>query len=464
MRIGIKHTKQGTPRPRIRYLAGVLVIIVSAIYPQSAAYAIATDDTTFYSLNNILVYSKNSACSAAGTVSGDGNIAKIYNYLVDKGLTAYQAGGILGNLGSEGGYSASRQEGGQPWPSGGYGIAQWTAGRRTILVNAIKKVDAQNKADETYKPLMDYYTEAYGGAVSKDSGYVAKGLPADISDRLLQVELDFLYQESTNRNVRTDIDTGATAKTEWESIKKATSITDATRIWYYNFERPRVQNETGVKQRAERGTQALKEIGVNDTSTTTTLSTASSSGCTLSANGDVATFQAFVKKYAWSSFKGHGYITPTKDYKDAITQGQKDKLHVGGVDSGGNTPGIDCNGYVTLLMHYSGWDTGFNYNGKGGATGSPTTKGTEWYWLENNWDKVNKTGHVTDTSQLRPGDVAMEVGHTWVFVGTIDGFDSTQSSASLHNRAPMASEPAEAKKATSSTTTWYRKKGTTPAI
>jgi len=69
----------------------------------------------------------------AGSVSGDTPEAKIWNFLIANGFTHEQAAGIMGNLQAESHFSSSVVEysGG-----GGYGIAQWTAGRRSLLEEA----------------------------------------------------------------------------------------------------------------------------------------------------------------------------------------------------------------------------------------------------------------------------------------------------------------------------------------
>ena len=110
--------------------------------------------------------------------------------------------------------------------------------------------------------------------------------------------------------------------------------------------------------------------------------------------------------------------------------------------------GADCGGFVTRLVTDSGWDPAYNHNGKGGPT--PTQKA----WLDDNWENLGK-GNVIDTGTLRPGDVAMLPGHTFIYVGDIPGFGSKIASASLCQRAPMAGSES----ITASNTTWYRKKG-----
>lgn len=82
------------------------------------------------------------ACAGSGPLlSGNDNIAKIYNYFIGKGLKDYQAAGILGNMHSESGYNPRRVQG-TPTPSGdsdtpppgaiGYGLAQFTPGTKIL--------------------------------------------------------------------------------------------------------------------------------------------------------------------------------------------------------------------------------------------------------------------------------------------------------------------------------------------
>ncbi len=73
---------------------------------------------------------------AAGHVSGDTPEARIWNFLIANGFTHEQAAGIMGNLQAESHFDSSIVEysGG-----GGYGIAQWTGGRRSLLEAAAER-------------------------------------------------------------------------------------------------------------------------------------------------------------------------------------------------------------------------------------------------------------------------------------------------------------------------------------
>lgn len=70
--------------------------------------------------------------TAGNPVEGDSTEAQIWNFLVGKGLSAMAAAAVMGTLKSESGLIPDRVEGG----SGiGYGLAQWSFGRRTALEN-----------------------------------------------------------------------------------------------------------------------------------------------------------------------------------------------------------------------------------------------------------------------------------------------------------------------------------------
>lgn len=143
--------------------------------------------------------------------------------------------------------------------------------------------------------------------------------------------------------------------------------------------------------------------------------------------------------YAWPDYRSRGTpeaLEMKPAYEEAVRRAQSEGRYVGGVDSDGNTPGIDCGGFVTTVMFDSGFDPTYNHN----ATGGPT--GTQLQWARDNWTKI---GEVQSTAELQPGDVAFEVnadgsnsGHTFMWVGEIPGFEYPIASSSLHHRAPMS--------------------------
>lgn len=130
----------------------------------------------------------------ASQTSGTDNRAEVWNYFADKGLTPPQIAGIMGNLQAESGFNpiAKYPSTTSPTPPGNaaWGLAQWTDGRQTNLVNFAR---SQGKDPAT-----------------------------------LRVQLDFLWNE-LETNVR-----GNTL----EKIRATNDIKEATRIFLVQFETP----------------------------------------------------------------------------------------------------------------------------------------------------------------------------------------------------------------------------------
>lgn len=163
--------------------------------------------------------------------------------------------------------------------------------------------------------------------------------------------------------------------------------------------------------------------------------------------GSVGALLETIKKYAWPDYRDFGSpgameLTPA--YAAAIKAAQGRGEYVGGYDR----PGVDCGGFVTRAMRDSGADP--EYNNKNGPTG------TQKAYLESS-PKYRK---VAPSEPLMPGDIAIKVGHTYFYVGKLDGFNGDSASASVQSsagsgdgRAPMAG-PND----TRSDYDWYRLK------
>lgn len=148
---------------------------------------------------------------AGGTLSGTDNAEKVWNYFISKSLSPEQAAGVMGNLQAESGFIPDNQENDKPFGTGGWGVAQWTAGRRVTLVNAV---------------------------LAAGLPYTNEQTPPDQVDALLAFELEYLYNESNARNSRSYPGTN-----EWEGLKRQATARDATYYWEYNFERPAVAGQ-----------------------------------------------------------------------------------------------------------------------------------------------------------------------------------------------------------------------------
>lgn len=125
----------------------------------------------------------------ATPLAGVDNAQKIFNFLIGKGLTKFQVAGIMGNIQAESGFNPNIEEK-TSRASKGFGLVQWTFGRRTALESAAR----------------------------------AAGVPA--SD--LSFQLNYMWQELT---------TSYKSKV-YEPLKSSTSLEQATYIWLERYEIP----------------------------------------------------------------------------------------------------------------------------------------------------------------------------------------------------------------------------------
>lgn len=427
-----------------RFMKRVFPLLIALVYTATMPLEAQALDTRFYYSNGIYLFDKDAATCIAGDValSGKDNREKIFNFLKAKGLNDEQAVGVVGNIKHESGYSPTRHEDSHSnFEMGGYGIAQWTFGRRATLKTHLNK---------TLLGIMPtYYNDRYGGAVTEADGFVPKDsltgnlMPLADNDAFLSAELQFLFEETSSRKITARTASVSTAKAgdnEWEALKKAKDVADATKIWLYNFEIPANIAQAAI-DRSAAAEKLLNELRSSGGSSGT-----ATGGCVDSSSGDVTALQATIKKYAWPTYHPPGYIKKMPDYDKAIKKAAASGGYIGG------SGGVDCGAFVTRVIVDSGWDP--EYNSKKGATAIQAK------WLEDNWESLGK-GPDIDPATLQAGDVAILPGHTFMFAGTnIEGFGTGTpgwkgvASASLGERSPMAG----IEKITGYTTTWYRKK------
>lgn len=191
-------------KQKVVQLSVIFVAIMSLFVPYGQVFAF---DESFYSSNGIQFYDPRSgACSGAGggttatILAGDTNQEKIWNYFAGKGLTAEQIAGVMGNIQAESGFDPGIEEIGN---SIGFGIVQWSFGRRTALEQAA----------------------AQKGVLASDLGF----------------QLDYLYDELNNRPINRD-EFKQFGSTEWEGISKQTTIEDALVFFHHEFEISHLMN------------------------------------------------------------------------------------------------------------------------------------------------------------------------------------------------------------------------------
>lgn len=128
--------------------------------------------------------------------------------------------------------------------------------------------------------------------------------------------------------------------------------------------------------------------------------------------------------YAWPDWHNALYITMKPTYETAITTAKSAGKYIGGI----KYPGVDCGGFVTRVMQDSGVDP--NYGGGGNTI-------YQQKYMDDHPELYEKL-NITDTSGLKPGDIAINNGHTYLYVGEVANFNEKVASASLDQRAPMA--------------------------
>ncbi len=128
------------------------------------------------------------------TLTGDGPEEQTWNFLTGKGLTAEQAAGVMGNLEAESGFDTNAIEFGN---NIGFGLAQWSFGRRTAL-------------------------EAAASAAGKQ--------PSDLA-----FQLEYLYEELNVRSIDRSEYRGI-GSSEWEGLTKQTTVDDALVFFHHEFE------------------------------------------------------------------------------------------------------------------------------------------------------------------------------------------------------------------------------------
>lgn len=346
-------------------------------------------------------------------ILGD-NVETALGYLMTVGsgqkLTLAQAAGIIGNLQQESGQNLD------PKASNGShtGIAQWDNANR------------------------------YGG----ENGVVgfAKYINGDPQD--ITVQLRFLAWELTLNNEwsgKTGGYGGALA-----AVQATSTPEEAAKAFEETFERSGGSALATRQQNAKALYDKYKDAASLQGSGPNTI-TGTTAACSNASNGS-GQLSEYVLKYAWPD-GSHG-VSMKPEYASAINTAQSEGRYVG------SPAGIDCGGFVTTLMYDSGFDTTYNGNAKGGNTTYQQN------WAESNWQRLGSAGGTYEPDgssftedKLQPGDVAFSPGHTWVYVGTIGGFQSKYASASQGEASQGGKAPSAAGEGFSyNGAVWYRSK------
>ncbi|MDN5275196.1 MAG: hypothetical protein JWP06_1097 [Candidatus Saccharibacteria bacterium] len=455
-------TKKIRPYRVITAFFLALVLTLGFVVDNTKVFAIP--DVQYYGGNDILYFDPDAvdcASDGSGSASLRGNTVteKIWSYLVDKGLSPEQAAGVMGNMDAESGYVVTRRQGSgdllnSNFTNNAWGLAQWDGGRRYSSPSS----GILGKLKSKHPELMKYTAVEYGGTDGN------KKVPATDLDTILLFELDYLYQESTNRRV-TASGFGKAAN-EWATLKLQKTVENATVFWHNNFEVSADSAAQVLSNRGGKAQAAFKSFSSN-TGKTGSTSSGSTDGCSSSGGAVSGDLAKTALAYAWPDYHPAVYAHNKPEYQAAMKKAQSSGQYVGGGRSdsvspgGGYQIGVDCGAFVTRLIIDSGVDPAYNRSGKGGVTDAQQA------WANANWTglgKGGKNGSKINIADLKPGDVAFEPGHTFAFVGKVPGLgkgdpafkgivSASFSTSGLSWRSPMAGHES----ATSSSVTWYRK-------
>lgn len=393
-----------------RFIVAIfLASVLTLSFVVDTAKVFAIPDVQFYGSNDVLLFDPDAVNCASGGDSGSTTLRgadtreKIWNYLVDKGLSPEQAAGVMGNMAAESGFSPTRRQGSgdllnSRFENNAWGLAQWDGGRR--FTSPDRGILGKLRKDQP--DLMKYTASQYGGPGDD------KKVPAADLDKILLFELDYLYQESKSRRVTAD--GFGRAANEWETLKLQKTVTKATVFWHNNFEVSADSEQRVMENRGGAANKAFEDFS----SKTGQASSASDSACPSSsgASGDLATL---VGKYVWPTYHSPPYANNRKAYQEAQRKAGSGSYKGGGTNG---QLGVDCGGFVTRLIIDSGFDPNYNHSGKTSKGAGPT--GVQQAWARANWTglgKGGKSGSSINPADLKPGDVAFSPGHTFVYVG-----------------------------------------------
>lgn len=422
--------KQHTTRPLFKFVQKGLIILLAGLLltVPITDFGSALTENERSSLSTPFYDPDSAICEnlASTLLSGSDNIAKIYNYLIGKlingrPLQDFQIAGILGNMASESSIEVQRLQGTRPGtitlasnvPRGqkakAYGLVQWDPAHKMI-----DPVIASGKNPNEMQP-----------------------------------QLDFLLDQLNGKNPSAEGGAGT-------KLIATTDVAEATVVFEKYYERHKGPLQPQRIRESERILDILRAGGGGSPVTTTpseeplpTNSTPTDDCGTTNTEG----FAGKVLAYAWPDARPAPYTEKKPEYSDAVSAAIASGRYVGG----GRYPGVDCGGFITTLLVDSGFEPEYNYSGLQ-SKGAGNVAGGQYPWVTANWEKI---GNVSSTSQLMPGDVAINAdrSHTFIYVGDIPGFESKIASSSFSTtgeswRSPMAGK----ENATRSDIEWFRKR------
>ncbi len=359
----------------------------------NSVFALTEYEENFFAQNDNLFYEP---CEDGGDSTGDGTIKISGDTPEEKvwsGLTSFlseeQAAGIMGNIGGRENttFGPTIREHGQTgnlYERGvqlGYGLIQWSFGRRVDLLKYIEKKDSS---------LTEYLENDEYILSGKD--FIAK-VGHDVANKIYMYEIEFLKHE---------LDTNKT----YNGYYKVTGDYSGAATWFCkNIEVPQGY-DSGECEGAPRVTKA-KEYYEKFAGKTIVGNGEKSAGSGISTK----TLTSSVHDKAWelaNQTKEQAFNGPTAEYTDAIKS-------VGGDTGGGDKwarEGMSCDMFVATVLKASGVDNEVPW----GAVGKQAE-----YFASHPEIYKEVEGDPTDSNTYQPGDIRIKgTSHIEIF-GQKDG-------------------------------------------
>ena len=252
------------------YRAALIIsAVLTALIPPAASALTDDDLILFKEIGNIFYNRSGTACYSGGSLTGDGNFAKIVDYFSGNNLkgiviSAEGIAGIVANFSHESALSPFRNQGQSSSPTGnmsarnGYGIAQFTP--RTKVLPSLQS------DPRTASLFNQYYDQKYGGSPSSNG--IPEGVPTSVNDAWLAVQLDFIVDsEFTTTKLKSYRNVGGTMGLDYldgglsilDAMNQAESPEDAARVFVWIYERP-ADKPGGAIRRGETARNIFPEV------------------------------------------------------------------------------------------------------------------------------------------------------------------------------------------------------------
>jgi hypothetical protein len=335
------------------------------------------------------------SCGCGGPLVGSNNQQKAFNFFTQNGYSKEQAAGIVGNMIHESGVEPARL---QNTPSGqvthakaavdnslGWGIVQWTPAGKMI------------------RPSL---TATNGDEAKVES---------------LEWQLEFLHKQLE----------GAPPLPEGEAgrqLKATKSVADAAVAFGRYFERFAGSEDLSNPRYAQRKTAAQQVFDHFSGAPGAGGGTDGAAGGCGAGNGDIVQTAMSLSWPDRDESRGPNKEDARPSYQDAMPKYNGATAFY---------PYTDCGVFVATVMVMSGVDK--DYQRRGTGSQRDYVKGSA---------KYETFDDFTDISQLKPGDILVNDGHTFIYTGPFkdpDGKTWTAVSASLetgsgYGRVPQPSQ------------------------